>query len=224
LGLGVLLPVDEASFDAACAPIAGAPRLAALLEGARAALIVGSGGPSFFDGFEAAAVEASDGAPNPLDRYTRRVVEATAMATLPPLGVRQAVYFPFAGAAPLIPFQRLGRAAGVGPPGPLGLQIHPVYGPWWAYRALIVIDRGLSTGPSLGDVCAGCPAPCVAACPGGAVSLAGFSIPACHAHRLRAVPCRLSCAARIGCVRGPEHRYRDEALAFHMAASMPKHL
>jgi hypothetical protein len=196
--------------------------LAALLDGARAALIVGSGGPAFFDGFEAAGVEAADGGPNPLDRYTRRVVEAIAMATLGPLGVGHAVFFPFAGATPVIPFQRLGRAAGVGPPGPLGLQIHPVYGPWWAYRALIVIDSALSTGPSLGDVCAGCPAPCVAACPGAAVSLAGFSIPACHAHRLRAVPCRLSCAARIACVRGPEHRYRDEALAFHMAASMPK--
>ena len=39
-----------------------------------------------------------------------------------------------------------------------------------------------------------------------------------------AEPCRLSCAARIACVRGPEHRYTDAQLAFHMAASMPKRL
>jgi hypothetical protein len=41
---------------------------------------------------------------------------------------------------------------------------------------------------------------------------------------LTAEPCRLSCAARIACVRGPEHRYADAQLAFHMAASMPKRL
>ena len=81
------------------------------------------------------------------------------------LGVAHAVYFPFDGAEPLIPFQRLGRAAGLGGPGPLGLQIHPVFGPWWAYRALVVVDRALPPRPPIGDGCAGCDAPCVAACP-----------------------------------------------------------
>jgi len=40
--------------------------------------------------------------------------------------------------------------------------------------------------------------------------------------RLAAEACRLSCAARIACVRGPVHRYSDAQLAFHMAASMPR--
>jgi hypothetical protein len=56
------------------------------------------------------------------------------------------------------------------------------------------------------------------------VRVAGFDVPACHARRLTAEPCRLSCAARIACIRGPEHRYTDGELAFHMAASMPKRL
>jgi hypothetical protein len=223
-GLNILLPLGAAAFDAACAPVPGAPRLAALLDGARGAVVVGSGGPAFFDGFERVGFELADGAPNPLDRYTRRIVEGAVADVLGPAAIAHAVYFPFAGGAPLIPFQRIGRAAGIGPPGPLGLQIHPDYGPWWAYRALVVVEQPLSEATPLGDACAGCPAPCVAACPGGAVARPGFSVPACHAHRLRAEPCRLSCAARIACVRGPEHRYRDEELAFHMAASMPKHL
>jgi epoxyqueuosine reductase QueG len=197
-------------------------RLAALLAGARSAVVVGSGGGAFFDRFAASAPEARDGAPHPLDRYTRRVVEAAAAAALAPRGVAYALYYPFDGALPLIPFQRLGRAAGLGGPGPLGLQIHPVYGPWWAYRALVVVDRAFPAAPPPGDGCAGCDAPCVAACPAGAVARAGFAVAACHARRLTAEPCRLSCAARIACVRGPEHRYRDEELAFHMAASMPK--
>jgi epoxyqueuosine reductase QueG len=184
-------------------------------------LVVGSGGPAFFDRFDQEP-EVSDGAANPLDRYTARVVERAVREALDPLPlpVAHAAHFPF-GVRPLIPFQRLGRAAGLGGPGPLGLQIHPRFGPWWAYRALIVLDRPLPPALPPGDGCAGCHAPCVAACPAGAVRRAGFDVTACHARRLVAEPCRLSCAARIACVRGPEHRYRDAELAFHMRASMP---
>jgi hypothetical protein len=202
--------------------VAPALRLEGLLLEARAALIVGSGGPAFFDRFAREATERLDGQPNPLDRFTRAVVERAARAALEPLGVAYAVRFPFlAGAGPHIPFQRLGRAAGLGPPGPLGLQIHPTYGPWWAYRALVAVDTPLPAIAPPGDACAGCPAPCVAACPADAVQLSGFVIPSCHARRRAAEPCRRSCAARIACVRGPEHRYTVEELAFHMDASMP---
>ena len=216
------MPLAPAAFDAACAPVAPDLRLERLLPGARAVLVVGSGGPTFFDRFGREAPEARDGGPHPLDRFTARVVAAAVGGALAPLAVAHAAYFPFAGAAPLIPFQRLGRAAGLGGPGPLGLQIHPVYGPWWAYRALIVVDRPLPPAPAPGDGCAGCDAPCVAACPAGAVAVSGFVVPACHARRLSVEACRLSCAARIACVRGPEHRYSDGQLAFHMAASLPK--
>jgi hypothetical protein len=219
----VVVPLGAAAFDAACAPVSTLT-LGGLLPDARAAAIVGSGGPAFFDRFAAGSPEAGDGAPHPLDRFTKRTADAAAAAALSALGVAHAVYFPFDGAEPLIPFQRLGRAAGLGGPGPLGLQIHPVFGPWWAYRALVVVDRALPPRPPIGDGCAGCDAPCVAACPAHAVARAGFAVAACHARRLTAEPCRLSCAARIACVRGPEHRYTDAQLAFHMAASMPKRL
>lgn len=205
--------------------MAPALRLATLLDGARGAVVVGSGGPSFFERFERGSRQARDGQPNPLDRYTRETVEAAAASALAPWGVRHATRFPFLTSAPAqahLPFQRLGRAAGLGGPGPLGIQVHPVYGPWWAYRALIVVDRALPEAAPVGDGCAGCHAPCVAACPAGAVQTSGFLVPACHARRRTAEPCRLSCVARITCIRGPEHRYRDEELAFHMAASMPR--
>jgi epoxyqueuosine reductase QueG len=222
-GLDVSWPLAAAAFDAACAPVAPALRLAALLPGARAALVVGSG-RAFFDAF-ARARDAADTAPNPLDRHTRAVVEVAARAALDPLGVAHAEHFPFLGASDggvVIPFQRLGGAAGLGATSPLGLQIHPIYGAWWAYRALVVVDVDLPVAAPLSDGCANCPAPCVDACPASAVQLTGFSIPACHERRLQAEACRLSCAARIACIRGPEHRYADEQLAFHMRASMPR--
>jgi epoxyqueuosine reductase QueG len=233
-GLNVCLPLDAAAFDAACAPVAPSLRLETLLPGARGALVVGSAGRAFFEAFARARAagdaangtrSVADAAPDPLDRYTRAVVEETVRDALAPLGIEHALRFPFVGEArggSPIPFQRLGRAAGLGAPGPLGLQIHPVYGPWWAYRALVVVDAELATAAPVGDGCAGCDAPCVAACPAAAVQRAGFVVPACHARRLVAEACHLSCAARIACVRGPEHRYADEQLAFHMAASMPR--
>jgi epoxyqueuosine reductase len=229
-GLDVWLPLSEAAFDRACAPVAPALSLRGLLgEAAPAAgdavgaIVVGSGGRAFFAHFRAAP-EASDGARNPLDRFTRATVVAAASETLGAAGVGHRIYFPFTDSVPALPFQRLGRAAGIGPPGPLGLQIHPTLGPWWAYRALIALAGAWSEpapAEPLGDACAGCPAPCVAACPAGAVRLDGFSVVDCHARRRSAPACHLSCEARLRCVRGVEHRYSEEQLAFHMAASMP---
>jgi len=224
-GLNVWLPLDGPAFDAACAPVAPSLRLESLLPRARGALVVGSAGRPFFEGFARARAAAPDDVRrDPLDRYTRAIVMRAARQALEGLGVAHVECFPFlreAAGGVVIPFQRLGRAAGLAASSPLGLQIHPVYGAWWAYRALVVVDAELPPGVSLSDGCAGCPAPCVGACPAGAVRRAGFVVPACHAHRLASVPCHLSCAARLACIRGPEHRYADEQLAFHMAASMP---
>ena len=131
--------------------------------------------------------------------------------------MRHAVYFPFDGAEPLIPFQRLGRAAGLGGPGPLGLQIHPGFGPWWAYRALIVVDRDLP--PRAADRrrlrrLRRALRRRLSRRRGRARRLLRRRLPRPPP---RAEPCRLSCAARIACIRGPEHRYTDGELAFHMA-------
>jgi ferredoxin len=225
-GFNLLLPLSEAAFDGACAPVAPGLRLRSLHPAANGALIVGSGGRELFAGFREAP-ERRDGQPSPLDRFTRAAIATAAAETLDGIGGGHRLFFPFTDSRPALPFQRLGRAAGLGGPGPLGLQIHPIFGPWWAYRGLIAVAlspedwAGAGAGAPLGDGCAGCPAPCVAACPAGAVRLAGFSVADCHARRLAAPECRLSCVARIRCVRGPEHRYTDEQLAYHMAASMP---
>ena len=183
-------------------------------------MIVGAGGRAFFEQFSRGP-ELGDGGRDPLDRYTARVVVAAVSAALADTGVRHAISHPFA-VDPVIPFQRLGRAAGLGAPGPLALQIHPEFGPWWAYRALVVLDLRLPAAVRPGDACAGCPAPCVAACPAGAVAAGGFDVQACHTRRLSAPACHESCSARLACIRGPEHRYEDRQLAFHMRASMPR--
>src|SRR5881394_1320796 len=156
------LHIARALTPAALARVNLGLALEDLMPGARAALVVGDGGGAFFARFLAAGDLAG---PHPLDRYTERVVRAAAHAALAGSGVAHAVLFPFMAGGPLLPMQRLGQAAGLPPPGPLGLQVHPLYGPWWAYRALVVLATELVEEPPLPAPCAGCPAPCIAACP-----------------------------------------------------------
>jgi hypothetical protein len=225
-GLNVTLSLSAAAFDAACAPVSSV-RLAQLHAGGKSALLVGSAGRVFFERF-LAATGGADGRSSPLDRFTRAAVEGAVKAVLDDAGDQGAeaeagyrIFFPFVDSQPALPFQRLGQAAGLGPPGPLGIQIHPRFGPWWAYRALIVLGTALPDEPAPGDGCAGCDAPCVAACPAHAVAVTGFVFASCRAHRLEDPACHFACAARSRCIRGPEHAYGARQLAFHMSASMP---
>jgi hypothetical protein len=185
--------------------------LAEALPAALTGLIVGDGGGDFFARFAAAAVAG----PDPLDRYTVDVVSAV-LAGLPELAGGYAVRYPFQG----LPMQALGQAAGLPPPGPLGIQIHPRFGPWWAYRAVVALAQSLPALPPLASPCVGCPAPCVGACPAGAVAAGGFAVGSCARHRLGHVPCQHDCAARRACVVAPEAAYPAHQLAFHMDASL----
>src|SRR5947209_20272423 len=92
-GFNLLLPLSERAFDAACAPVAPALRLRGLLgKGAPpggevvSAILVGSGGRAMFERFRTAP-EATDGARNPLDRFTRAAVGAAAGKTLGAAGI-----------------------------------------------------------------------------------------------------------------------------------------
>ena len=81
------------------------------------------------DGWSAftASPEASDGADHPLDRWSRRVIEALARE----LGAK--AFFPFGG-PPFWPFQQWARRAEPVHPSPIGVLIHPRYGLWHSYR------------------------------------------------------------------------------------------
>lgn len=212
-GLFIVRPVDQAALYRAGVDFA----LDGILKGAAAALVVGDGGGAFFARFSATA--AADDAPDPLDRYTARVVEGVVGGVL---GARvpHAIRFPFDPAPPLLPIQRIGIAAGLPPPGPLGLQIHPVFGPWWGYRALVVLGGSLAPAAPLASPCAGCAGPCVAACRGQAVAPAGLCARACVEHRLRDPACEEDCSARRVCPVGGAHAYSPAQLAFHMRASL----
>ncbi|HEY4188303.1 MAG TPA: hypothetical protein VGP07_24730 [Polyangia bacterium] len=202
-GLHIVLPLSGRAFDESCATSGGA-RARAWLPDAAGAVLIGDGGPRFFARFRAMrAPDTSSEALNPLDDFTRRRVESAVTDVLGPAGLPHRLLYPFGdGTAPL-PFQRLGQAAGLPAPGPLGIQLHPDFGPWWAYRALVIMPLPLETELPLTASCPPCDRPCVRGCP-------------THASERGALPtCGDLCGARLRCPIGSAQRYPADQIAFH---------
>jgi hypothetical protein len=201
---GVLRPVP----DDGIAPFAdGRP--------AASVLVIGWRGRVGWAAF-AASAERRDGLPDPLDRWSARVIGGLAAA----VGGR--AVFPFAG-PPFLPFQRwAARAEGLAR-SPLGLSIDPEVGLWHAFRGAIVTaeDLGPEAEPAA-DPCASCAGrPCLSACPATAFRADGFDVAACrgflesHAGGL----CRTDgCRARDACPVGRKHRYAPDQIRFLMSA------
>ncbi len=106
-------------FDAAV--VAREPGLAVLGEGV--GLLVGNT-RALWPIFLAALPDDAD----PLDRYTEDAIA--------PLGRAYFAHRKYGGS--YLPFQRLAVAAGLAALAPNHLVIHPIYGPWFALRAVIV--------------------------------------------------------------------------------------
>jgi hypothetical protein len=165
----------------------------------------------------AASTEAEGGQPNPLDRWSSRVIGAIARS----LGA--IALFPFDG-PPYLPFQRWAQKAEPVHPSPLGILIHPDWGLWHAYRGALAFSERLDLPPwedrpSPCDSCAD--KPCLSACPVGAFSMGGYDVPACITHI--SVPAGgdcmgAGCLARRACPVGPQYQHSREQALFHQQA------
>jgi ferredoxin len=183
---------------------------------ARTIVLIGVAGRFGWDAF-AESQEARDGAKNPLDRWSRRVIDGVARE----LGA--APLYPFGG-PPFFPFQQWARRCEPVHPSPLGLLIHPVYGLWHSYRGALAVPEALAvpalkTSASPCDSCA--EKPCLGACPVGAFSTRGYDVAACVAHLKSpaGADCMdLGCRARRACPVGAEHAHGPDQAAFAMRA------
>jgi ferredoxin len=187
-----------------------------LLAEAQTIVLIGVAGRFGWDAF-AESQEARDGAKNPLDRWSRRVIDGVARE----LGA--AALYPFGG-PPFFPFQQWARRCEPVHPSPLGLLIHPIYGLWHSYRGALAFPEALDvpaleTSTSPCDSCA--EKPCLGACPVGAFSTRGYDVAACaeHLHGPEGVECMgAGCLARRACPVGAEHAHGPEQAAFTMRA------
>jgi hypothetical protein len=195
-------------------------RIGELAEVATLAL-VGLGGPPGWAAF-AASPEAEEGAPHPLDRWSRRVVGGLAAE----LGAR--ALYPFDG-PPHWPFQRWARRAAPMRVSPLGLLIHPTDGLWRGFRGALTFAERLALPPveAAASPCETCLArPCLSACPAGAFTVAGYDVAACAAHLSRPAgrACMEGgCLARRACPVGVERAQAPRQAAFHMRAFLAAH-
>jgi hypothetical protein len=163
------------------------------------------------------SVEASDGLPHPLDRWSRRVIGALA-SEFGGVGLYAD------GTPPQLPFQRLALRSEPVHQSPIGLLIHPEWGLWHAYRgALALPDRiELPTlAPSV-HPCSICALkPCLSSCPAQAFRPGSFDVEACVDFVLSAAgsDCReRGCRARRSCPVGIPYRYVQDQARFHMCA------
>jgi hypothetical protein len=182
----------------------------------RTIVLAGMVGREGWDGF-AASPEASDGLADPLDRWSRRVMEALAFE----LGGK--ALFPFGG-PPFLPFQRWAQRAETVRVSPIGLLIHPHYGLWHSYRGALGFSEALDVAapahvPSPCEACTG--RWCLNTCPVEAFSDAAYDVAAC-ADYLKSAPgsdcMKAGCRARRACPVGAEHAYGPDQSRFLMRA------
>ena len=183
-------------------------------------LLIGNAGPEMWPAFRTSP-EFGDGAPDPLNRWSRMHVQAVAGE----FGA-DAIY-PFEG-PPYYPFQRWAARAEPVFPSPTGPLIHPLHGLWHAYRAALLFSevlnlparspaRSQAENPCLS--CAG--RPCLATCPVGAFTPGAYDVAACvnHVNSAAGADCLgQGCRARRACPLGQDSIYQPEQAEFHMAA------
>ncbi len=179
---------------------------------ARQVLLIGNAGPAMFQRFQ----RARDVDRDCLDDWTRAVIDPLAAQ----LGGGAA--YPFD--KPALPFLTWAKRARAGFTSPLGLNIHPVYGLWHAFRAAILLPVVFDLPPASTTVspCETCEGrPCLSACPVGAFDGMAYRVGPCVEH-LEAHPqgaCMTAgCLARHACPVGVGYRYAPAQAAFHMTA------
>lgn len=175
---------------------------------AKFVILVGNAGPDMFRRF------ARQG--GLLDDWTRRTVAALAV------DLDAKAVFPFD--TPPLPFLTWARRGGAGHVSPLGLNIHPTYGLWHAYRAALLFSVAFdmpppSPGAHPCESCAG--KPCLSACPVGAFGGKTYDVKTCAAHiaaRQGADCMSGGCLARRACPVGQGFSYAPQQAQFHMRA------
>ncbi|MEM7498663.1 MAG: ferredoxin [Pseudomonadota bacterium] len=215
-GVAATLETAGAALAPAGLMVTGAfhPAPGEAAEGIATLCLIGAAGAAMWPAF-AAGPEYADGAPDPLDRWSARVIGEAAAS----LGAR--TLFPFGG-PPWQPFMAwAGRAEGAAP-SPIGMMVTPARGLHASWRGALGFSGrlDLSRMPAPGPhPCPPCAAPCRTACPVDAFGEAGYDTAACAAHVRSAAgtECReRGCLARRACPASAP--IAPAQAAFHLAA------
>ncbi|MEM8577992.1 MAG: ferredoxin [Pseudomonadota bacterium] len=180
--------------------------------GAAGQIVLIGAGPGMWPVFTASA-EFNDGAADPLDRWSKRVIGGLA-ATCGAEAV-----FPSDG-PPYRPFIAWAKETGRFWSSPTGMLIHDVAGLMISIRGALIVPGGAAPAASGASPCDGCDALCVTACPVGALSAdAPYDVPACKAHLAASTDCMAGgCLVRRACPVSEQFARDPAQSAFHMRA------
>ena len=183
--------------------------------GTKTLLLLGPREPGFWPRFTASP-EYRDGAPDPLDRWSKRVITPWAASQ------NGSAIFPSDG-PPYPPFIGWAKRSGRAWVSPVGLLVHDVAGLFVSFRGAVALPVQVAL-PETGQIpCAMCDQPCLAACPVGALS-AEYDVARCKSYITATAtsPCmETGCLVRNACPAGYNYGRLPKQSAFHMAAFNP---
>ena len=181
-------------------------------KGTKALLLIGPAEPGFWTHLTNQP-EWKDGTPNPVDRWSKRVIENVAEA------IDAAAFFPFGG-PPWHPFYQWALRSGRAWDSPVRLLIHDQMGLFASYRGALAVKNALALPPPAAKPCDACTSkPCLTACPTQALTAAGYDLPACHAFLdiSTGQDCMNNgCASRRACPISQAYARLPEQSAYHM--------
>ncbi|APE42355.1 ferredoxin [Sulfitobacter alexandrii] len=138
-------------------------------------LLLGPDEPAFWPAFRASP-EATDGAPDPMDRWSRRVIGDWAET------LNAQPLYPFGG-PPFLPFYSWALRSGRVHASPVQFLVHDTAGLMVSFRGALALTEEVALAappPPPCDTCAS--QPCLTACPVGALTAEGYDVPACKSY------------------------------------------
>jgi ferredoxin-like protein FixX len=191
----------------------------------------GNGGPGFWQAFSRYRQQQMDKgetqlSDHPMDHFARETVRTF----LDEKALNGDFQFLYPGSF-VLNLQSLGRLLGWHHDTPLKIGLHPLYGLWFAYRAVVLVNADEATSPWPAPTTAATTAPttcqactskaCIRSCPASAISEEQFSLAHCVDYRRQVdSPCAQKCIAREACPVATEYRYSDAQIRFHYAQSL----
>jgi len=183
-----------------------------LPEGLQTVVLISPAEPGFWPHFNASP-EWRDGNPDPIDRWSRRIVSDVAGH----VGAR--ALFPFGG-PPWQPFYQWAVGSGHASVSPVHLLVGAESGLFASYRGALGFAERLRLPLPKPSPCNSCAAqPCLSACPAGALTAQGYDLPRCHAFldTKDGGDCMNNgCAVRRACPVSLSYARLTEQSAYHM--------
>jgi len=184
----------------------------ALPKDTRTLLLIGPQEPGFWPHFTLQP-EWQSGDPDPVDRWSRRVIGQVACT----LGAK--AVFPFGG-PPWQPFYQWALRSGRAWDSPVRLLVHDQMGLFASYRGALALKADVPLPPPPAKPCDSCAAkPCLTACPTAALTAKGYDLPACHSYldSTAGINCMNNgCINRRACPISQAYARLPEQSAYHM--------